>query len=109
MYSSVQYFDLIKATKGIESDYRLAKYLCVTQAAICSHRKKRYGMDAQTAIKVAQALKLDPAIVILSGIIESAKHANEKSALMRLLVLAELNGRQLSYGMARDAELMMNP
>ncbi len=98
--TTAQYFDLVKAEKGLTSDYQLAKFLKVTPSLISHHRKKTFGMDGQTSIKIAQALGLDPAIVILSGIIASAKRTNEKSALMRLLVLAELNGRQLSYGMA---------
>lgn len=98
MLSPVQFFDLIKAKHDLPSDYALSKYLGVTHSSISKHRHNKFGFDGKLAIKMADALGYDPAFVLLCGIVASAKRTDEKSALTRLLIFAELNGKQLAYG-----------
>lgn len=101
MLSTVQIFDLIKAKHGLTSDYQLAKALGVTAGLISKHRHSSFGLDDQTAQKAADLLSVDPAYLILCGLVESAKRTETKSALLRLLILAELNPNQLAYSAAR--------
>jgi hypothetical protein len=98
MFSTVQFFDLVKAKKNLHSDYALAQYLKISPGLVSKHRKRSFGFDSELGLKIANALTMDPAFVILCGIVESAKCTEEKSALTRLLVFAELNARQLAYG-----------
>lgn len=98
MFSTVQFFDLIIAKHGLPSDYALSKYLSVSAGLISKHRKNSFGFAADLGLKIADALGFDPAFVLLCGMVESAKRTDEKSALTRLLIFAELNGKQLAYG-----------
>lgn len=103
MFSTAEYFDLIIQKHHLPSDYALAKYLSVSAGLISKHRSTHFGFGADLAIKIADALDLDPAIVLITGIVASAKRTDEKDALMRLYVLAELNPSQLAYGRRQNS------
>lgn len=98
MLQTAQYFDLIIQKYDLPSDYALAKYLGISAGLISKHRSKQFGFGADLGLKIADALNIDPAILLLNGIYASAKRTAEKNALMRLYVLAESNPSQLSQG-----------
>ena len=76
-----QWIDRVKAAKGIESDYGVAKFLHVTPQAVSGYRSKTPTMNEETSIKVAEALGLEPASVLLDQIAEQTKNPAARTAL----------------------------
>lgn len=99
MFSTVQFFDLIKAKHGLTSDYQLAKCLNISPGLISKHRSDVFGFRAELGLMIADKLNMDPAFVLLCGLVEGAKCSEEKAALMRLLFFAEIHAHQLQHGM----------
>src|SRR5258708_29549327 len=64
MKTTVQFLDAVRARYGLTSDYQLAKLLGLKQQAISHYRKGR-TWGAETAVKVAELLKL-PAVYVLA-------------------------------------------
>lgn len=68
-----QWIDRVKAVKGIDSDYGVAKLLNLSRQAISKYRSVNPTMNEETSIKVAEALGLQPAQVLLDQIAEATK------------------------------------
>ena len=81
---AMHWIDRVKVAKGIESDYGVAKYLQLTPQAVSSYRSKTPTMNEETAIKVAYALGLEPASVLLDQIAEATKNQSLRTALFDL-------------------------
>lgn len=64
MKTTIEYLDAFKASLGIESDYAAAKALGITRAAVSKYRNGYGGFDDQTAVRIADALNVDPMEVI---------------------------------------------
>ena len=64
MQTTVQLLDAVKAAKGISSDYALAPVLGMTRGAVSNYRQGTRVMDDVAAMKVADALGVDPAYVV---------------------------------------------
>lgn len=85
MKSTKDYLDEIKEKKGIKSDYALAKYLKTTKQTISRYRVEKNRIDDYMALKVAEALDINPLEVIAAANQERAKSAEEKAAWERIL------------------------
>jgi transcriptional regulator with XRE-family HTH domain len=82
---AADWIDRVKASKGWESDYRVAKELGFSRNTIGNFRSGRSGtMDEETALKVAAALGIDPAAVIIDQVAERSKLPEISAALHRL-------------------------
>lgn len=78
------WIDRVKAVNGWESDYRVAKELGMRQTAISNIRVREDAtLSEDTALKVAQALKINPAGIILDQVAERTKSEVVRAALAR--------------------------
>lgn len=84
MKTTIDYLDKIKEKHKLSSDYKLAKYLGLTTTAIGYYRKKKSTMDDYTALKVAEALGIDPMEVIAMANAERTKSPEVKKAWERI-------------------------
>lgn len=71
--TTIEYLDAVKAAKGISSDYALAKLLGFPLSSVSSYRTGRRFFDDDAALTVAQALNINPLIVIAAVNAERAK------------------------------------
>lgn len=85
MKTTIDFLNAVKAANGFTSDYQLAKFLGVTQQTVSVYMLKKSYLGDETAIKVAEALKIDPAQVIASVHYERAKKAEEKAVWKGIL------------------------
>lgn len=85
MRTTIDFLNAIKAAHGLTSDYQLAKFLGLTQSSISLSMSGRTYLGDETAIKVAEALKIDPAIVMASVHYERAKKEQEKAVWRGIL------------------------
>jgi protein-disulfide isomerase-like protein with CxxC motif len=74
-----EYLDAVKRHLGISSDYALAKKLGFSQSAMSSYRTGRRVFDDDAALTVAQALGLNPLVVIAAANAERAKTPEQKA------------------------------
>lgn len=79
MKTTIEFLDELKARKGGISDYAVAKILGVTQQTISKYRVGKDYLGDSTAIRVAQLLEIDPAIIIASVHAERSKSEQEKA------------------------------
>lgn len=90
-----QWIDKAKLVKGWESDYKAAKALGITSGAMSQIRTGHSAtLGEETAIKVAEALGINPAGVILDQVAERVKSAAVRSTLSaeaeRLCILCKV-------------------
>lgn len=77
-----EWIDRMKAERGIESDYGAAKRLGITKQAISMYRSRASTLDESTSIKVAEALGVAPASVILDQMAERVKTPEVRATLL---------------------------
>lgn len=77
------WIDKIKAARGWESDYRVAKELGVGPATVSNYRVKGGTLDETMSIKVAGVLGERPEAVLLDQYAERTKNPEVRSALTR--------------------------
>lgn len=91
---AADWIDRVKMTRGWESDYRVAKELDVSRSTISGYRSKIPTFDEDTSIKVAAALGLPAAGVILDQVAERTKNPLARIALeaeaKRLCILCKV-------------------
>lgn len=81
---AAQWIDRAKQVKGWESDYKAAKSLGITSGAMSQIRKGHSAtLGEETAIKVAMALGMNPAGIILDQVAERTKSPEVRTALAR--------------------------
>lgn len=68
-----EYLDAVKKATGISSDYALSKRLGFSLSATSNYRTGRRILDDDAALTIAQALNIDPIIVIAHVNAERAK------------------------------------
>lgn len=85
MKTTIDFLNAVKAAKNLTSDYQLAKFLGLTQSSISLSMSGRTYLGDESAIKVAEALKIDPAQVIASVHYERAKKEEEKAVWRGIL------------------------
>jgi predicted transcriptional regulator len=79
-----EWIDKVKASRGWDSDYRVAKELELTRQAVSEYRNRVKTMDEETSIRVADALNVDPAAIIIDQIAERSKSPAVQAALRRI-------------------------
>lgn len=88
MYTTATLLDAYKAKMGIASDYALAKHFDVNKQHISQYRCGARGLGDDRAVRIAQALGIDPGVVLVSLQAERAQKAQNEpifSALSGLL------------------------
>lgn len=91
------WIDRLKAAKKWESDYRVAQELAVAGSTLSRYRNKPEStMDDDTAVKVAQALAIEPEIVVLDQLTERTRSEPARAALSGLL--QRIAGKVLAGG-----------
>ena len=83
--NTCDFLNAVKARHGIESDYQLAKKLGFTPQMVSRYRVGKDQLSDSAAIKVANLLEIDPAIVLASVHAERAKAPEEKAAWTTIL------------------------
>lgn len=78
------WIDKVKAARGWESDYRVAKELGISRNTISNYRTKTPTLDEDTAEKLAAALGIDPAGIIIDQVAERSKNAATRATLSRM-------------------------
>lgn len=83
---AVEWIDRLKAERGWESDYRVAKELGVSRSAVSRYRNAPEStMEDAVATEVAKALDLEPHIVILDQVAERTPVDEARVSLAALL------------------------
>ncbi len=77
---AANWIDRVKAEKGIESDYRAAKELGCKPHTISMYRSNETLMDEAISLKVAEALAIDPIIILADQALERAKSEAARKA-----------------------------
>jgi hypothetical protein len=80
MQTTLTFLDAVKARHSVPSHYALAKKLGCTHQTVSKYRLRKDFLGDSTAIKVAELLEIDPAIVIASAHAERAKKDDERAA-----------------------------
>jgi transcriptional regulator with XRE-family HTH domain len=79
---AVDWIDRVKDQCQWDTDYRVAKELGFSRNTIGNFRSGRSStMDEETAVKVAEALKLNPAGIVLDQLAERSKNQAVRSTL----------------------------
>jgi transcriptional regulator with XRE-family HTH domain len=84
--------DDAKAELGIDSDYKLAKYLEISNGYIAEWRRGKRIPDAYACMRLADALKIDP--IQLLAQIEAETEKNEAPPELLAGFVSESRGRR---------------
>lgn len=76
-----QWIDRLKVEKQISSDYAVAKRLGLAQSSIITMRTRKSTFDEETAVKVANALGLNPVGIIIDQAAERVKSPELRATL----------------------------
>lgn len=76
-----EWIDRLKVKKHISSDYAVAKMLGMSQSSIISMRTRKSTFDEDAAVKVANALGLNPIGIVIDQAAERAKNPEVRSTL----------------------------
>lgn len=94
---AAQWIDRVKAKRGWESDYRVAKELGLSRQTVSGYRTRIPTLDEDSAIKVANALGERPEAVLLDQYAERTRNPEVRSALSeaarRLCILCLIAAR----------------
>lgn len=85
MNTTNEFLDAVKAKHGLASDYALSKELGVKPSCISNYRSNRSYLDDLMAVKVAEALEIDPLYVIASANAERSKKDSERKVWTDIL------------------------
>jgi len=80
---AADWIDRVKKVKGWESDYRVAKERGFKANTISTYRKTGGPMDENIALKVAEALGVNPAGVMVDQLAERSKSESVRATLAR--------------------------
>lgn len=84
MKTTCQWLDAVKAALDIQSDYALAKKLDIRTTRIANYRMGRSFIDEDMALRIAEVLRIDAAVVLASAAAERAKRPDVKKAWERI-------------------------
>lgn len=87
MQNTIDFLDAVRHKHNIHSDNQLALFLGCTRGAISGYRNKRSAMDDEIALRVSDALEIDPAYVIACIHAEREKNAALRSIWERVATL----------------------
>ena len=103
---AADWIDKVKAARGWESDYRTAKELGLTRNAISNFRAGRnQTMDEGSALKVAQALGVEPAAIIIDQLAERSKDQGLRTALQQVAAKAGLYIMSTMTGVVKKSRI----
>lgn len=100
------WIDRVKEKRGWPTDYRVAKELGFTPNTISNYRARPDSlMDEKIALKVAEALSIDPAGIIIDQVAERSKSPEVRAALhevanQRLYIMLSRVATELIAGFA---------
>ena len=77
--NTLEYLDAVKKKLGITSDYALAKALRVAQPTVIGSRSGRSTLNDDTALSIAEILKVHPLEVIAAANAERAKTPEQRA------------------------------
>ena len=96
---AAEWIDRVKAARGWESDYRAAKELGIGRQTISTYRNRDSTLDEETALKVAAAIGVPVAGIIIDQAAERSKNPEVRAALKeeaaRLYIMLSGAGRRL--------------
>lgn len=78
MLNTLDWLSAAKTTLGVASDYALAKQLHVAKQTIGNYRTHKSELDDSMALRVAEILGVNPAVIVAS-----AYHARAKTDAQR--------------------------
>lgn len=78
MQTTNDFLDMLKARRGLASDYAVAKFLGCSPSRISNYRSKRSHFGDDEAILMAELLEIDPAYVLANIHAERAKDEVQK-------------------------------
>lgn len=78
---AAEWIDRVKAARGWESDYRAAKEMGLSRNTISNYRTKTPTLDEETALKVAHAIGIPVASIIIDQAAERSKNPEVRAAL----------------------------
>lgn len=81
---AAEWIDRVKAARGWDSDYRVAKELALSRQTVSGYRGKITTMDEDVAIKVAHVLGEKPEAVLLDQFAERVKDQAISSTLHKM-------------------------
>lgn len=81
---AAEWIDRLKVARSWESDYRVAKEIGVTRSAVSKYRSRDSTLDEDTAIRVAGALGVNPAGIILDQAAERTKSPEIRTTLAKV-------------------------
>lgn len=81
---AADWIDRVKAARGLPSDYAVAQSLGVSRQVVSKYRGPIPTMDEEMAMKVAEALGVDPAAVIIDQLAERSKTPAISAALHKV-------------------------
>ena len=80
------WIDRIKSEKDLPSDYAAAKALGLSRFTVSGYRQRPDAtLDENIALKVAQVLEINPALVLADQAMERAKNEDARSAWSAIL------------------------
>jgi len=85
MNTTCDFLDAIKARHNLPSDYALSAKLGITRQCMSRYRQKSDYLGDSTAIRVAELLEIDPAIVVAAAHQERSKKPEEKAVWESIL------------------------
>lgn len=86
-----QWINRLKATCGIDSDYKAAQALGITRSALSNYKSgKRLTLDENVSLKLANLIGEKPEIVLLDQYAEQAKTPAIRAALARFCILCKV-------------------
>jgi predicted transcriptional regulator len=83
---AAEWIDRVKRERGWDSDYRVAKELGVTKAAVSNYRTSpNTTLREDVAVRVAEALGEEAEIIIIDQALERARSEPARAVLTRIL------------------------
>lgn len=80
---AAEWIDRVKVAKGLTSDYSVAAALGITRSTVSKYRSTTPTLDEDTAEKVAGALNINPAAVLIDQLAERSKNPQTRSILSK--------------------------
>lgn len=78
MKSTRDYINEAKQELGLKSDYKMAKWLDVSTAALTRYQSGKRTIDDYAAVRIAEALKISPIEIIAAANFEREKEGKRK-------------------------------
>lgn len=103
------WIDRVKAEKNLPSDYAVAKTLGLSRFTVSGYRQRPDAtLDEEIAVKIANALGINPAGIVLDQVAERVKNPEVRSAIKqqadKLCILCKVTVAAI-VGLAKPAAM----